>query len=518
MTNPLATSKTLIITGMHRSGTSLTASLVHRANVDMGENLLGENLSNPRGHFEDLDFLKFHENILQSHGLGTEGWVLQQQIPVTELFLKEARTLIHQRQFKPIWGWKDPRTTLFLDFWQKLLPQAHFLFIYRNPWEVIDSLYRRGDPSFTNNPYLALQVWINYNQAIINFYDQHYEKCILLNVNSINKSPERLIGIVNKQLSISLDALSEKLYEDSLFHRQVSYSHQPGIIEMYFPEALAVYDQLDKRAQRFDDDPEIYQRLDDVADTDNNKIWILKDWQISCKLKKDLTFAAQQLHQTKAQLEHYHGQEQQKQEHLINLETQLQATQRELEQSYLQQQATERELEQSRLQQQATERELEQSRLQQQATERELEQSYLQQQATERELEQSRLQQQATERELENPQDWLHQEMQKFIDQSQTDIEMIQKEWDETQIKLQEAHHNWQQSQNQLQKIIPVLEVQQQQIQLFQAELDNNGQQRDHLQEVILAMKTSKFWKLRARWLKIKSALGVGLGNEIADS
>jgi len=490
MTNPLATSKTLIITGMHRSGTSLTASLVHRANVDMGENLLGENLSNPRGHFEDLDFLKFHENILQSHGLGTEGWVLQQQIPVTELFLKEARTLIHQRQFKPIWGWKDPRTTLFLDFWQKLLPQAHFLFIYRNPWEVIDSLYRRGDPSFTNNPYLALQVWINYNQAIINFYDQHYEKCILLNVNSINKSPERLIGIVNKQLSISLDALSEKLYEDSLFHRQVSYSHQPGIIEMYFPEALAVYDQLDKRAQRFDDDPEIYQRLDDVAYTDNNKIWILKDWQISCKLKKDLTFAAQQLHQTKAQLEHYHGQEQHKQEHLINLETQLQATERELEQSHLQQQATERELEQS----------------------------HLQRQATERELEQSRLQQQATERELENPEDWLHQEMQKFIDQSQTDIEMIQKEWDETQIKLQEAHHNWQQSQNQLQKIIPVLEVQQQQIQLFQAELDNKGQQRDHLQEVILAMKTSKFWKLRARWLKIKSALGVGLGNEIADS
>jgi hypothetical protein len=49
----------LIITGMHRSGTSLTAAFIHKIGLDLGDNLLKYNYWNPKGYFEDIDFVEF---------------------------------------------------------------------------------------------------------------------------------------------------------------------------------------------------------------------------------------------------------------------------------------------------------------------------------------------------------------------------------------------------------------------------------------------------------------------------
>jgi hypothetical protein len=47
----------LIVTGMHRSGTSLLASFLRAAGINLGENLYPADSANPLGYFEDLDFL-----------------------------------------------------------------------------------------------------------------------------------------------------------------------------------------------------------------------------------------------------------------------------------------------------------------------------------------------------------------------------------------------------------------------------------------------------------------------------
>lgn len=49
--------RAIVVAGMHRSGTSLVASLCADAGVDMGARLLGPGPGNPRGHYEDLDVL-----------------------------------------------------------------------------------------------------------------------------------------------------------------------------------------------------------------------------------------------------------------------------------------------------------------------------------------------------------------------------------------------------------------------------------------------------------------------------
>ena len=120
----------VIITGMHRSGTSLLAGLLHRAGLHVGDRLLRPRPANPQGYFEDFDFVEFHEDLLRS--LGTTIFLSRRPSrKAEEDQVRQARDLIDARRDRPAWGWKDPRTSLFLDFWYDLVPDAHFVFVAR---------------------------------------------------------------------------------------------------------------------------------------------------------------------------------------------------------------------------------------------------------------------------------------------------------------------------------------------------------------------------------------------------
>ena len=160
----------IIIAGMHRSGTSLLARFVHDSGIDLGDKLLSANKSNIYGHYEDLEILEFHREILEQQ-FGHQMWV--RGIPhMTDADRERAVALISARQHKPFWGWKDPRTCLFLDFWSYLLPDAHYLFIVRHPDLVLRSLSRRTSTRFyqfwTHN--IFARSWLFYNQACDRFF------------------------------------------------------------------------------------------------------------------------------------------------------------------------------------------------------------------------------------------------------------------------------------------------------------------------------------------------------------
>ena len=59
-------SNVLIVTGMHRSGTSLTASFVRSLGIDVGDNLLSPDAYNPKGYFEDVAFVELQRSMLQA--------------------------------------------------------------------------------------------------------------------------------------------------------------------------------------------------------------------------------------------------------------------------------------------------------------------------------------------------------------------------------------------------------------------------------------------------------------------
>ena len=170
--------------------------------IDVGDNLLGPHLSNPYGHFEDIEILDFHKKILRREFNGEDQWV--PELPcLTEEDRKVAMSLIEKRHKKgKPWGWKEPRTCLFLDFWTELIPEAKFLFLFRSPNTVLDSLSRRHNITPMNwrvhNKFI--NAWILYNRQILMFYNKYKERCILVAIEHSVENPDNFVQLLCNRL------------------------------------------------------------------------------------------------------------------------------------------------------------------------------------------------------------------------------------------------------------------------------------------------------------------------------
>ncbi|MDY7054710.1 glycosyltransferase [Limnospira fusiformis] len=281
-------SPTLIITGMHRSGTSLTASLLQQYGVNIGQNLVGSNYGNIKGHFENVDFVEFHKEILRDNGIDELGCVAEDKISVTPTQRQQAQQLIAQNQ-DPLspWGWKDPRTTLLLDFWAELIPEAKFIFVYRTPWEVVDSLYRRStDEALITSPEMAVKMWIFYNRQILNFYQNNPQRCLIANVYKVGKYSMDFVKALNHKfdLWLRIDDKSHN-FDDKLLTNNIIKSKKPGLIGAYFPEALTLYQELEEAAKNLGSGLNHFER--EAVQQQPSPSWAFKDWSTIRKLEKE---------------------------------------------------------------------------------------------------------------------------------------------------------------------------------------------------------------------------------------
>lgn len=296
---PISFCGPVIVTGMHRSGTSLTTSILQKAGLLVGENLLEANSENPTGFFEDIDFLSLHQDILISQGISSEGWHQQPISKIPEQFMGRIASLCQYRQdYNQAWGWKDPRTTLFLDFWQGLLPDAKFVFPYRAPWEVVNSLFTRNDLAFRNNPILAIEIWIAYNRIILDFYQKYPDKCLLLNVAVIKHDENVIIDKISGKFRISLNSLEEQTFRSEFMHSEVNNTHRPMLLKSFFPQAIELYQELEALA----DLPVNIETKLVTTSTGNYISWVLHDWSSYCQVESKFKKAQTELHSAQAEL------------------------------------------------------------------------------------------------------------------------------------------------------------------------------------------------------------------------
>lgn len=202
----------VIIAGMHRSGTSLTASMLESLGVDLGRELLQGDRHNARGYFEDRSFLEFQRHLLAQScppgdpGWTDWGWTEQERLdraswPATKA---TAQSMIARRPSGRLWGWKDPRSALMLDYWAGLLPQARYVFVYRWPWDVADSILRIGHPTFVARPDYALRVWHYYNWHLLDFYRRNPGRCVLIRLDALVARPLEFQRLLGEKLGLSL--------------------------------------------------------------------------------------------------------------------------------------------------------------------------------------------------------------------------------------------------------------------------------------------------------------------------
>lgn len=190
--------KQLIIAGFHRSGTSMVAELFHAAGVFLGWDLLGTDESNPHGHFEDWDFIKYHDRLLKSAG---SNWKDENaKVPfVSSENYAEALELVNTRNLnKRVWGFKDPRVCLFLKLWNNLMPDGKVLIVYRHYVQSLSSIYKRHAVNlihdkgpinfnfdFFEEAEKGLKLWALYNEHLVEFAKNNKENCFVVSHDAI---------------------------------------------------------------------------------------------------------------------------------------------------------------------------------------------------------------------------------------------------------------------------------------------------------------------------------------------
>lgn len=210
-------SKQLIIAGFHRSGTSLTAQLLNRAGLFLGENLLKPDASNRYGHFEDVEVKAFHERLLNNSGVD---WRIDEALlpKVTPQNWRNISTLVENRRLEhKLWGFKDPRVCMFLQLWKYMLPGAKVLTVYREPAGSVYSLKRRHSSqlfaetgpldkhrSFFEQPDLAARMWLAHNREVLKFARAYPEDTMVVSFEMIQDGFP-LVWALNRRWHLGLE-------------------------------------------------------------------------------------------------------------------------------------------------------------------------------------------------------------------------------------------------------------------------------------------------------------------------
>jgi len=268
----------LIIIGMHRSGTSLLAQWLYRCGLHIGEELMAANGANEQGYFEDMDFVHLHEDLLTSVALPDSG-LTDKDTPELSAFNKSAiiRLLERKDTVSVPWGWKDPRTCLFLPVYRQLVPHAKYLLIYRDFRFCVYSLIKRmlRDEKATylksgkRNAALRwkwykrariarmlfekytedyLKIWIHYNNLLLAHAEAlGREYCPVVNYLSLLSIDKKVFDFMTSRWNYQLSYIPfREVYSDKLMSKQ-------AVIDPYIKDKslIAAAESLESQLQAY---------------------------------------------------------------------------------------------------------------------------------------------------------------------------------------------------------------------------------------------------------------------------
>ena len=159
-----------LVLGMHRSGTSAVTQVLALAGASLPENVMAGDEHNAKGYFEPWKIAMFNDERLRAAG---GAWDDVFAFPYRPLPAKAERGWLNRAEalFEEEYGdvrhplLKDPRVTVLLPFWRKVLGDLEIsprcVIPVRNPLAVAGSLARRnGFP-----PEKSVLIWSAYMLA-----------------------------------------------------------------------------------------------------------------------------------------------------------------------------------------------------------------------------------------------------------------------------------------------------------------------------------------------------------------
>lgn len=148
----------ILITGMHRSGTSLTVHILKELGVNFGKKLISSHDDNPEGFGEDSDIANLNINFLKKFIKDSDG--IKEVLPATWRSSENANKLEKDLKNKieedylnndeiEVFGIKDPRISILLPVYLKVLDDLNIKTLIvipkRNELDVSLSLLKRNN-------------------------------------------------------------------------------------------------------------------------------------------------------------------------------------------------------------------------------------------------------------------------------------------------------------------------------------------------------------------------------------
>ncbi|RMD93448.1 MAG: sulfotransferase [Calditrichaeota bacterium] len=216
----------VIVLGMHHSGTSILARILHENGVFMQANMR---------HYEAKFFvMEIHERLV----MGDEaGWARNPIMPVEEVmsYLEPVKRVIERKGFRKYidagydghsrWGFKDPRTCVLLPLYLKIFPRAQLVHIVRNAEDVAASLAaneKRGvgvqeDRAFWKS------LWQQYVDRVRQYGQQH-PQYFELTYEDFCRQPVPVVTQIFDYLGIPFTAKAEQFLRENIYTHRINIS------------------------------------------------------------------------------------------------------------------------------------------------------------------------------------------------------------------------------------------------------------------------------------------------------
>jgi hypothetical protein len=168
----------VLVSGMHRSGTSALTRVFNLAGGVLPHPLVEPAVGNELGHWEPAEVVAMNDRALLSAGGDVNSvfpvasaWLRSQ---AAHAFTAEVEAYIARLGDAPqTWFIKDPRISLLAGLWsegvQRTGASPRFVIAFRNPWEVAASLTKRQLHHFPDEVWpveRGLSLWLNYMLTI----------------------------------------------------------------------------------------------------------------------------------------------------------------------------------------------------------------------------------------------------------------------------------------------------------------------------------------------------------------
>ncbi|MFZ2266577.1 MAG: hypothetical protein WAV95_03275 [Azonexus sp.] len=200
--------KTLVVVlGMHRSGTSAITRGLQSIGVELGDSLMPAIAGiNDKGFFEDLDVSQFNIDLMARLGVDWDTLIfppnaLEDPWPLRDMHQRALELLSCKLQRYDVFGFKDPRVSRLLPFWQRVFVELGisvcYVLAYRHPKSVAHSLLLRDRMDQGKAYYLWLIHQLQSLNACLG------QRCVVIDYDLLMDDPPLQLGRLTKGLGFS---------------------------------------------------------------------------------------------------------------------------------------------------------------------------------------------------------------------------------------------------------------------------------------------------------------------------